>query len=137
MSNLLLTKTAQKRGSRTGGELVEVLQSIGVQRNYALVLTSLSAEDWVDSTNLQKSCGLRQPEVSVAIRELLEGEMVEVESQRNGQRGRPRHMYRLKGGLFEIIKPYVDEAEAELKKLEGNLSRLNEVSEALANNATS
>ena len=65
------------------------------------------------------------------------GEMVEVEPQRNGQRGRPRHMYRLKGGLFEIIKPYVDEAEAEMKKLEGNLSRLNEVSEALANNATS
>ncbi len=137
MSNLLLTKVAQKRGSRAGGELVEVLQSIGVQRNYALVLTSLSADDWTDSTNLQKSCGLRQPEVSVAIRELLEEEMVEGEPQRNGQRGRPRHMYRLKGGLFEIIKPYVDEAEAEMKKLEGNLSRLNEVSEALANNATS
>ena len=135
MSNILLTKTSQKRTSSAAGELVEVLQSIGIQRNYALVLTSLSAEDWTDTTRLQKSCGLRQPEVSVAIRELMAIEMVEIEPQRNGQRGRPRHKYRLKGNLFEIIKPYVEEAQNELNKLESSLSLLNKVSNSLHNGA--
>jgi predicted transcriptional regulator len=135
MSNILLTKTSQKRTSSAAGELVEVLQSIGIQRNYSLVLTSLSAEDWTDTIRLQKSCGLRQPEVSVAIRELMAIEMVEIEPQRNGQRGRPRHKYRLKGNLFEIIKPYVEEAQNELNKLESSLSLLNKVSNSLHNGA--
>nr|AIE93377.1 putative transcriptional regulator [uncultured marine group II/III euryarchaeote AD1000_34_D01]AIE98316.1 putative transcriptional regulator [uncultured marine group II/III euryarchaeote KM3_05_F04] len=111
------------------------MQGIGIQRNYALVLTSLSAEDWTDTTMLQKSCGLRQPEVSVAIRELMDIEMVEIEPQHNGQRGRPRHKYRLKGNLFEIIEPYIEEAQNELDKLESSLSHLDKVSNSLSNGA--
>ena len=132
MSNLLVERTKQSRGKKSQSELAVVLQSIGVPHGSAAVLTALKSADWIDSTTLQRSSGLRQPEVSVAVRQLVEDEMVEIEPQRNGQRGRPRHMYRLTGELSEIIQPYVDEAESRLKHLEENLARLDEVSSALS-----
>ena len=80
----------------------------------------------MDSTNLQDSCRLRQPEVSIAMRSLIEMETVQRKPEKTGGRGRPRHTYRLVGGLADAVHPFILDAKHELNTLEGSLARIEE-----------
>ena len=112
-------------GSRgEDSHLAGLLQSIGLHSNVSNVIAAMAQTEWVDSGLLQKKCGLRQPEVSVAVRELESREILEMRQERNGGRGRPRHMYRLRGGFEQAIEPFVVDAEARLSKLDSAIQQL-------------
>ncbi len=89
----------------------------------------------MDSTILQDSCRLRQPEVSIAMRSLIELEIVQITQQKTGGRGRPRHTYRLVGGLADAIHPFILDARNELNTLEGSLTRIEEATAKLRTSA--
>jgi predicted transcriptional regulator len=118
--------------NEAANEMVEMLVSIGACRENALIIVALNESGGFQSSrDLQKMCNLRQPEVSVAMKTLLESEMVACEPLKGGGRGRPCHRYSLNGDLKSIIHPYIADAEVRLAKLGNDIARLDEVSRAL------
>ncbi|MCS5526251.1 MAG: hypothetical protein NZ774_00135 [Candidatus Poseidoniales archaeon] len=132
-----ITVTSKASSAEPVNLIVEMLENIGVSINVAYVLVSLHEGGKLSSKELQSSCGLRQPEISVAMKELLNDDMVRCEAQNEGGRGRPCHRYSLNGGLFAVIKPFINDAESRLNKLTVDLARLDKVSQTLASTATS
>lgn len=132
-----ITVTSKAFSTQPENLIVDMLDNIGVSINVAYVLVSLHEGGNLSSKELQSSCGLRQPEISVAMKELLNDDMVRCEAQNGGGRGRPCHRYSLNGDLFAVIKPFINDAESRLNKLTVDLARLDKVSQSLASAATS
>ena len=116
-------------------EVVELLKRIGVNGFAAIVMVSLSIDGANDSAGLQRVCGLRQPEVSIAISNLKRYSLIEVEKIFDGGRGRPKHIYSLIGDFNESSKPFRDEAKKKLDAMQKKLQRLEELSESLRNSS--
>ena len=110
-------------------ELLELLPREGISHHAARVLVCLLLKGANDSQGLQKNCGIRQPEVSIGITELRELEIVEFESVRRNGRGRPRHLYSLRGGLEETLEPILNRANNKLNNLAQEISKLEEIVE--------
>ena len=53
-------------------EFIEGLQSLGVNRNAARLITYLKDMDESSSRDIEMATGMRQPEVSIAMRPLRE-----------------------------------------------------------------
>ena len=132
-----ITLASEASSAEPANLIVEMLENIGVSTNVAYVLVSLHEDGNLSSRELQSVCGLRQPEISMAMKELLNEEMVRCEAQNEGGRGRPSHRYSLNGGLFTVIKPFIDDAESRLNQLTIDLERLDKVSQTLAKAASS
>ncbi len=126
-----LVANSQRSATEPINEMVEMLVNIGVEQNVASVLVALRDDGFQSSKNLQKVCKLRQPEISIAMQQLLTNEMVAVEPMKSGGRGRPIHRYSLNGEFAEIIQPFIDEAETHINQLANDLARLASVSENL------
>lgn len=131
-----ITLASEASSTESVNLIVEMLENIGVSTNVAYVLVSLHEGGDLSSKELQLACGLRQPEISVAMKQLLDEEMVRCEAQNEGGRGRPCHRYSLNGGLFTVINPFINDAELRLNKLTVDLARLDKVSQKLASAAT-
>ncbi len=91
-----------------------VLIELGLKRNVARVVAYLRDGKEATSRNLEIGADLRQPEVSITMRELLEMEWVEVRQDKKPGKGRPYNIYELKKPIGDIIE------ELEQKKLEEN-----------------
>jgi predicted transcriptional regulator len=98
--------------------LSELLSTIGIGDNVTRVLMFMNENEWVDSPTLQSCCGLRQPEVSVAVKKLTDRGCIDIRTKRLGTRGRPRHLYRLNGSLNEVIEPWIDSARVRMLEIE-------------------
>ena len=117
--------------NREKHRLSELFSTIGIGDNVAQVLMFMNENGWVDSPTLQSCCGLRQPEVSVAVKNLTDRGCIEIRPERLGTRGRPRHLYRLNGSLTEVIEPWLDNARARMLKIESGLEMIEEASAAI------
>ena len=126
-----LVANSQRSATEPINEIVEMLVNIGVEQNVASVLVALRDAGFQSSKNLQKVCKLRQPEISIAMQQLLTNDMVAVEPLKSGGRGRPRHRYSLNGEFTDIIQPFIDEAETHINQLANDLARLESVSKDL------
>ena len=92
-------------------QLVSLLIKLGVQSYTAKCLACLHNHGPSTSRMLQNNCNIRQPDVSVAIAELRRLNVVELDSSAANGRGRPSHIYHLKGTLNECIIPFIEEAQ--------------------------
>ncbi len=122
-SSVTLGRQNGARAAESNGqmELVELLARIGIRENVGRLLVELNQEEWMDSRNLQEATSLRQPEVSTAMRELVRRGLVEIQSEKTGNRGRPRHLYQLKDDLAISLQPFIDVAEERLTELDESL----------------
>ena len=99
-----------------GYEVASLLQSIDVPRIEALSIACLFISDELSSQDIEKATGLRQPEVSIAMRLLYErGWIDERDDKRTKCRGRPAKYYSLKVDFEDIIKVY----ESRILKMNG------------------
>ena len=90
-----------------GYEVSSLLQSIDVPRIEALSIACLFNVEELSSQDIERATGLRQPEVSVAMRVLHErGWIDERDDKRTKCRGRPAKYYSLKVDFADIIKVY-------------------------------
>jgi len=92
-------------GSRINQETIDLYRSVGVSRPIAVVLTCMAiSPKKTTSARIEQMSGLRQPEVSVAMKTLIEKGWVEIteEKQKNGK-GRPIKYYSLITPLEEIM----------------------------------
>ncbi len=112
-------------------EMVELLVSLGAELNTAKTLMCLHVHGPSKSSELQKRCNLRQPDVSVAINKLRKLEIIQIVSTSSNGRGRPSHIYDLSVTLNEALIPFRNLAAERLTELQNQLSRLTELTNSV------
>ena len=90
-------------------EFTQLLIEIGIQKNVAKVLVFLANVPETDSRAIERGTDLRQPEVSIAMRQLKERDWVRVRKMNGTGKGRPVNTY----GLARPIADIVDGIEKE------------------------
>jgi predicted transcriptional regulator len=103
-------------------EFASILIKIGLKRNVAKVLTYLAGVPEATSREIEIGSDLRQPEVSIAMREIRRLDWVAERDERNPGKGRPYRIYKLNRSLPDIVQ-YLEsenakEAERVMKQIE-------------------
>jgi predicted transcriptional regulator len=99
------------------GPLREKLIELGANENTASVLLCLHFHGAATSRDLQLRCDIRQPDVSIAISELRDMNLVHYSPRSEVSRGRPAHIYRLRTSLEQSILPFVNKARKRAKEI--------------------
>jgi predicted transcriptional regulator len=84
-------------------EIVEVLISLGMGRPAARMLAYIQQVNEAKSIELEMGTGLRQPEVSIATKQLKERDLISERNEKKLGKGRPYKLYTLKVGFKDII----------------------------------
>ncbi len=104
--------------------IVELLADAGLNKNIARVIVYLSKVGEAVSREIEREANLRQPEVSLAMKELKNlGWIKEREIKKKGK-GRPLKSYKLSLDIKDIVRNLVEKKREELRKLERNLEEL-------------
>jgi len=103
-------------------EFASILMKIGLKRNVAKVLTYLAGVSEATSRDIEMGSDLRQPEVSIAMREIRKLDWISERDEKNPGKGRPYRIYKLNKSLPEIIE-YLEgekarESEIVMKQIE-------------------
>ena len=96
---------------------IETLRNLGMSRNVATTMAYLMNVDEASSREIEISTGLRQPEVSLAMRLMRNQSWVSVRSEKKPGKGRPIKIYSLAAPVDEIISYYEDR---DLQRVSGN-----------------
>jgi predicted transcriptional regulator len=88
---------------------IKTLCNIGMSRNVATTLAYLMNVDEASAQEIERSTGLRQPEVSIAISMMHKQSWVNVRAEKKAGKGRPMKIYSLLASVDEIISYYGDE----------------------------
>lgn len=117
--------------SEKNEEIADKLISLGMSRPIARILSYLKHVDTATTVELERGSGLRQPEVSIAMKELKQYDWIEEREEKKPGKGRPYRIYSLKIGFNDIItqiekqkKKAIDEALLKLERLKelGNIT---------------
>jgi predicted transcriptional regulator len=113
-------------------EFIEGLQSLGINRNVAKLVTYLKDVDECSSKDIEVATGLRQPEVSIAMRPLREQGWISERDVRNPGmgKGRPKKFFSLSTTIEEIIEHYEAERNQESARTIEAIQKLKELSSA-------
>ena len=106
---------------------VDLLHSLGIQRNVAKVITYLAVTGEATSRDMELGAGLNQPEVSIAMRTLRGENWVNERDVKSSEgKGRPHKVYSLSTPVDEIIKIIEEERQKEIGE-----ERQKEIGEAM------
>ncbi|KCZ71244.1 putative transcriptional regulator [Candidatus Methanoperedens nitroreducens] len=123
--------TTVKQLNKKEEEIADALISLGISRPVAMALCYLQGVTEATTIELERRAGLRQPEVSIAMRELKELDWINEREEKKPGKGRPYKIYSLKIGFSEIVaqleeqqKKVVDEALLKIERLKelGNIA---------------
>jgi len=92
---------------------IKTLNNLGMPRSVATTMTYLMNVDETSSQEIEKSTGLRQPEVSLAIRFMSKQSWISVRTEKKSGKGRPTKVYSLIVQVEEIISHYEDKVYKE------------------------
>jgi predicted transcriptional regulator len=110
-------------------EMMELFRKLNVSRPVACTLTCLAKGREIPSQKIEVLTGLRQPEVSIAMRYLLENNWINVnEEKRSLGKGRPTKLYRLKVPITQIINVIEEKVLVESRLLLSNIETLKKMS---------
>ena len=87
---------------------IETLKTFGMSKSVATTMAYLMNVDEASSREIEISTGLRQPEVSLAMRLMRNQSWVSVRSEKKLRKGRPMKIYSLVVPVDEIISYYED-----------------------------
>lgn len=106
-------------------EMVELLRRLNINRPVALTLACLSKREEISSQCIEMVSGLRQPEVSIAMRYLRENDWINMrEEKKNQGKGRPVKLYKLTVPMETIIDAIEENVMAESRTITQNIERL-------------
>jgi predicted transcriptional regulator len=98
--------------------LVEVLMRAGLGRNPARVVVFIAVAGRTYSAQIQAATGLRQPEVSIALRDLADRRWVVRQAVQREGKGRPINVYRLRRSVGEIAEWAERELDRKARELD-------------------
>jgi len=105
-------------------EFASILIQIGLKRNVAKVLTYLATVTEATSREIEIGSDLRQPEVSIAMREIRRLDWVMERDEKNPGKGRPYRIYRLNKRLSEIVETLEAEKSKESERIMKQIEKL-------------
>jgi predicted transcriptional regulator len=105
-------------------EFASMLMKVGLKRNVAKVLTYLAGVEEATSREIEMGSDLRQPEVSIAMREIRKLDWVSERDEKNPGKGRPYRIYKLNKSLAEIIEHLETEKAKESEMVMKHIERL-------------
>jgi len=105
-------------------EFASILIQIGLKRNVAKVLAYLAAVTEATSREIENGSDLRQPEVSIAMREIRRLDWIMERDEKNPGKGRPYRIYRLNKSLSEIVETLEAEKSKESERIMKQVERL-------------
>lgn len=109
-------------------EMIELLRRINVSRPIALTLACLAKGREISSQSIEMISGLRQPEVSVAMRYLRENNWIDIREEKKSKgKGRPVKLYRLTVPMDCIVSKIEEEIIAESRIVLRNIERLKHI----------
>lgn len=114
--------------SRGDEEVAEIFTDIGVKRLAARVLVMMLRDVELTSREIERVCDLRQPEVSIALSDLIGRKWVRKVGQSGEGKGRPILLYRLCKTLDDILDELKREIAGDYEK---KLSEIEQIRELL------
>jgi len=109
-------------------EMIELFRKINVSRPVALTLACLAKGREVSSQSIEVVSGLRQPEVSVAMRYLRENDWIRIREEKKSKgKGRPIKLYKLTVPMDRIVSTIEQEIIAESRLVLQNIERLKNI----------
>ena len=115
--------------SKKDEKAVKLFAELGMPRNLAKTLMYLSHVDECYSSDIERGADLRQPEVSIAMRELRHRGWVKKRDLKKKGKGRPLHVYTPATELKEILKSFEQEKLKEVETVENDISELKDLIE--------
>ena len=111
-------------------EFIQALECLGMKRIVARVITFLKDMKERSSREIEVATGMRQPEVSIAMRTLRERDWLNEHEIKSSEKGRPLKIYALRATIYEIINYYEAEKGRESARTSEAIQRLKELSSA-------
>jgi len=111
-------------------EFAQGLESLGMNRNVATLITYLANANEATSREIEVGTNLRQPEVSIAMRALRQNNWVEERDIKTEVKGRPMKVYKLGVPIEKIIQHYEDESNRASAHAMESIQRLKELTTA-------
>jgi predicted transcriptional regulator len=107
--------------------VVKLLGETGLNRNIAKVIVFLSKAGEAVSRDIERAANLRQPEVSLAMKDLKEWGWVKERELKKKGKGRPLKSYKLTRDLKDIVTELVAKKREEIRKIEKDLEELEKI----------
>ncbi len=104
----------------------------GMPKNLARTLVFLASRGETTSLDIEKRTGLRQPEVSISMKELRRKGWVTKRDLKKEGKGRPLHAYRLARPFEAIVEAVVDDERRKIRGLEETIRQLRRESRAFS-----
>ncbi|MDW7730968.1 MAG: transcriptional regulator [Methanolobus sp.] len=112
-----------------GYEIVELLQGLHVPRTESICIACLVCGEELTSQDIERASGLRQPEVSIAMRPLRDRKWIEERNEKkNSDKGRPLKYYKLVVPFDHIVEIFETEVLKKNREIEEALEQLKELS---------
>jgi len=108
---------------------IQLFTKLGFSKNLAKTLIYLSQVDECKSADIEIGAKLRQPNVSIAMRELGEQGWITKREIKKGGKGRPTHIYKSTTDLTKILDILEQEKLKEFENIEANISELKNIIE--------
>jgi predicted transcriptional regulator len=108
-------------------EIAEALISLGMSRNVSMMLAYMQNTKSATSIELERSARLRQPEVSIATKQLKELDWINEREEKKPGKGRPYKIYSLKVGFKDIIAQLEKKQRKAVDEARMNIERLKEL----------
>jgi predicted transcriptional regulator len=111
-------------------EFMKDLESLGMKKTVARLITYLKDLNERSSREIEVATGMRQPEVSIAMRTLRERDWLNEHEIKSKGKGRPLKIYALRATIDEIINYYETEKDRESARTSEAIQKLKELSSA-------
>jgi predicted transcriptional regulator len=108
-------------------EIADALISLGMSRNVSMMLAYMQNMKSATSIELERSARLRQPEVSIATKQLKELDWINEREEKKPGKGRPYKIYSLKVGFKDIIAQLEKQQRRAVDEARMNIERLKEL----------
>ncbi len=108
-------------------EIAGALISLGMGRPVARALTYLLMVDEAMSSDLEKGTGLRQPEVSIAVKQLKESGWIKQREEKKPGKGRPYNIFSLKIGFNKIVAQLDEQNRKVADEMQSKIGRLKDI----------
>ncbi len=112
-------------------EIVDALISLGMSRPVARTLAYLQQVNEATSIELERSTRLRQPEVSIVMKQLKERDWINERDEKKPGKGRPYKIYSLKVGFNDIIAQLEKQQRKAVEEAQARIERLKELGKEL------
>jgi len=110
---------------------IETLRNLGMSRNAATTMAYLMNVDEASSREIEISTGLRQPEVSLAMRLMYNQSWISARSEKKPGKGRPIKIYSLAAPVDEIISYYENKIYKESQATISAIKKLKTMSKSI------